>query len=163
MTRVAEVGFGSIEPGKTAKSLVFRKKQQEEMSQTCKAFVDNKKWIKNVIRAWELLWVIRQKVGHIEFWLEWMWWIQGFDCVRLILSCWFQKYMIVISIAVIYNICEMPQRQQLCWCYVMRGPSLVSSFAKFGISMPKLLGVPIFLPLRRVEMKLWATKIPHML
>ena len=43
MTRVAEVGFGSIEPGKTAKSLVFRMKPQEEMSQTCKVFMDGKK------------------------------------------------------------------------------------------------------------------------
>ena len=163
MTRVAEVSEGRIEPEKAEKCLEIRKKQQEEMSQTWKAFVDDKIWIKNVIRAWELLWVIRHKVGHIEFWLEWMWWIQGFDCVRLILSCWFQKYKIVISVSVIYNICEMPQRQQLCWCYVMRGPSLVSSFAKFGISMPKLPRVPLFLPLRKVEMKLWATKIPYML
>ena len=43
MTRVAEVGFGSIEPGKTVKSLVFRMKPQEEMSQTRKVFIDDKK------------------------------------------------------------------------------------------------------------------------
>ena len=43
MTRVAEVGFGSIEPGKTVKSLVFRMTPHEEMSETCKVFIDDKK------------------------------------------------------------------------------------------------------------------------
>ena len=43
MTRVAEVGFGSIEPGNTEKSLVFRMIPHEEMSKTCKVFIDDKK------------------------------------------------------------------------------------------------------------------------